>query len=634
MNIFKKVNTFLLSFLSIISIYSQYSYNEIPENLISNSNAVIRKDDVHFTINSQNSISIKTHKAVTILNKSGESEAFLYVNYNKQRKVKSISGTVYDKAGNKIKNITKKDFNDFYAAASFSLYEEDRVLFYAPTWNNYPYTVEFKYELENGNTIFIPDFIPIDSYNVSIQKASYTFDNKTNIELRTKNYSENLFPIKSEKRGSLLIYSAENIPAIEEEYLSPSLSDIAPKTRFSLEKFNLVDKMGSFTDWNNWGLWYYENILKERDNLSSKEKDELNKLVENLPKTEKIKKLYQYMQDKTRYINVSIGIGGWQPSFSSEVHSKGYGDCKALSNYMKSILNAVGIESYYAVINSGNSPVLFDENFPRMGGNHAILCVPNEKDTIWLENTNQKIAFNFIGNSNANRNALLITPKGGKIVKTPSFKTKDNNESLFLDMNILPNGDATLNVDFTFTGAEYGDKYWIAHEEIKKQKDFVKSYSSERNLNEINNLSITNDRDNAILKYKYNSSISNYTKKIGNEIIVDLVPFSNTKKILKEDPNRKMPLEISYPYEENYTIYISIPKDHKIVNIPPIQKFSSKFGEYILETSIENDNKLKVSRILTINSGIFPKEEYNDYVKFYNLIKKSDNSKALITKKL
>ncbi len=49
-------------------------------------------------------------------------------------------------------------------------------------------------------------------------------------------------------------------------------------------------------------------------------------------------------------VNVSIGIGGWQPMLPEEVRKKGYGHCKGLTNYMKTFIDAAGIKSYYSVI--------------------------------------------------------------------------------------------------------------------------------------------------------------------------------------------------------------------------------------------------------------------------------------------
>jgi hypothetical protein len=72
---------------------------------------------------------------------------------------------------------------------------------------------------------------------------------------------------------------------------------------------------------------------------------------------EKVRTLYNYMQQRTRYVSIQVGIGGWQPFLASVVDEKGYGDCKALAHYMKSILDAVGIRSVYTlVMNKGIFP--------------------------------------------------------------------------------------------------------------------------------------------------------------------------------------------------------------------------------------------------------------------------------------
>ncbi len=55
------------------------------------------------------------------------------------------------------------------------------------------------------------------------------------------------------------------------------------------------------------------------------------------------------MQDKTRYISVQIGIGGWKPMLADDVNKLGYGDCKGLTNYTKALLEAVDVPSYYTL---------------------------------------------------------------------------------------------------------------------------------------------------------------------------------------------------------------------------------------------------------------------------------------------
>ena len=161
------------------------------------------------------------------------------------------------------------------------------------------------------------------------------------------------------------------------------------------------------------------------------------------------------MQNKTRYVLIAMGIGGWQPMPAAEVSKKGYGDCKALTNYMRTLLSAAGINSYFSVIYDDHSIITFDKDFPRMSGNHAILMVPTEKETIWLENTSQQHAFNHLSFTSHHRNVLAVKEDGIQIVDTPVYKPEQSMEKL--NAKILLGADGAISSDarFEFSGGQY-----------------------------------------------------------------------------------------------------------------------------------------------------------------------------------
>src|SRR5574342_1196313 len=102
--------------------------------------------------------------------------------------------------------------------------------------------------------------------------------------------------------------------------------------------------------WQDFGKFIYA-LKQGRDELPPEIKQKVHELTDGIADTkEKINVLYGYMQKNTRYVSIQLGIGGWQPFDAKYVAKKGYGDCKALSNYMYSILKEAGIKSYYAVI--------------------------------------------------------------------------------------------------------------------------------------------------------------------------------------------------------------------------------------------------------------------------------------------
>src|SRR5690625_198168 len=89
----------------------------------------------------------------------------------------------------------------------------------------------------------------------------------------------------------------------------------------------------------------------------------------------KTRKIYQYIQDKVRNVSVQIGIGGWKPMPAMEVDKLSYGDCKALTNYTKVLLDALGIPSYYTVLYADSNTIDIHEDFVSFQGNHVILGI-------------------------------------------------------------------------------------------------------------------------------------------------------------------------------------------------------------------------------------------------------------------
>ncbi|MDZ7615343.1 MAG: transglutaminase family protein [Flavobacteriaceae bacterium] len=171
---------------------------------------------------------------------------------------------------------------------------------------------------------------------------------------------------------SHISYTFNNLDAIQAESLSPHFRDIAPMVRFAPDKFHLAGVNGQADNWKDFGKWIYDNLLAGLDRLSKETILKIQSLVRDVEDpVERARIVYKYMQDKTRYISVQIGIGGWKPMAASEVDRLGYGDCKALTNYTSSLLKAAGVPSYYTIIYA-NEKEICDLNLHQFRGNHAI----------------------------------------------------------------------------------------------------------------------------------------------------------------------------------------------------------------------------------------------------------------------
>lgn len=624
-----------LGAFSLASLYYAQSYpvSEISETLKKNASAVIRKENTIVEINKIDEIVYRNLSVVTILNKDAISFSIPKIFYEKGDVVSNVKVTVYDEKGAKLKSYSKSDFTDMAANPQGTFYSDSRAMVLPYTPSSFPYTVEFSYDQKDQNTIFIPDFTPFSSYNVSLEKSSFKIINKSGINLRSKTYESPYKYAVAEVNdsGNEKTYSYQNVQAIDNVEMVPNPQKILPKVSFSLDQFNLVGKKGNITSWKDFGLWYHNNLLTPVSVSTPQIKSEIAALNLSGSTDDKVKKIFQYMQSKTRYIFVALGIGGWQPMTPDEVQKKGYGDCKGLTNYMKTLLDEAGIPSHYAIINSNSSPVSFDVDFPKMAGNHAILVIPTEKGNIWLENTSQDIAYNHLSYSTTDRNVLAVKSTGIDIMETPSYTAQQSKEKQVLNIQINPDKTISGKGKFTYTGNQYDFNLAYVSLSQKDKNEAMKSKFSSLNFESVEMNNFVNNKDLASIDFDLNFKATNYSKMMGDSFIFRAVPIYSSG-FYHNDENRQLPFENRFSYEDEYEIVYQIPANYIVEEMPQNGMLTSDFGTYLLSFE-KKDDKIIVKRHVNIKKGIFSKEKYNDYVSFRKKIMNADNSKILISKK-
>ncbi|WP_308990707.1 DUF3857 domain-containing transglutaminase family protein [Mariniflexile litorale] len=634
-----KLKLIILYFVlfATLQIYSQENLLvslTIPANLKENANAVIRSNQIDITINSVNDMTVYEKRIITVLNKEGNSNIDAFVHYDNNVKIKTLEVLVFNQFGAVIKKVKKNDFKDVSAVDGGTLYSDSRVKYLEYTPISYPYTIEFVSEINTKNTAFIESFTPINDHFLSVENSSYTISFPSDITIRTKEKNLEGIDLFKEALQNKISYKVKNIEAIKPEAYSPSLVDIAPKILVTSNKFALEGVQTEVEDWADFGKWMYQDLIKDTHDLPVS----TVAMIQNLVKDEatdldKARKVYDYVQNKTRYISVQVGIGGWKPFKASEVDKLGYGDCKALTNYTMSLLNAAGIQSNYTVVYAGSSQRNLENDFAAMQGNHVILNIPiaNEED-IWLECTSQKLPFGFIGDFTDDRDVLVITPEAGKIKHTKKYTTEENTQ--FINGSYTVSNDGFIDVKITVNskGIQYDNKYWL---ETETERDLDTRYKKRWNYvngMRINNMQINNNKlDNEFVE-DVSFVAPNYSKIVGNRMLLTVNALNRNTDIPDRYRDRKLPLKIKRGFKDVDEVEIKLPEGFTIESSPDNALIENKFGSYKIEIVVKDDSTLLYKRELVINDGEYPKEDYETYRDFYKEINKLDNSKIALIK--
>lgn len=626
----------LYTFLLFISFYSfsqsQDAYISllVPEELKVKANAVVRFESKIVDIIGVDEIKVTKKRVTTVFNKYGNRHINAGEGYDDNSKILKIEARIYNALVEEIKKVKERDFTDASAVSEISIYEDNRVKYlnYIPL--NYPYTVEYTSEVVYNNTAFFPDWQPIDDYYVSVQHAEYKIINSVGAQLKTKKENFDNFNIQEISENH---FTAKDINGIKYEAYTPELNTLLPRYKVALKSFNMIGLEGVNNSWFDFGKWMYDRLLLGTEEIPQTTVDKVRQLTDGVDdKIERAKIVYKFMQDKTRYISVQIGIGGWKPMMANDVDKLGYADCKGLTNYTKALLDAVDVPSYYTIVYGGRGIRNIDKEFSSTQGNHAILCVPNETENIFLECTSQTTPFGFIAGFTDDRDVLLVKPDGGEIVHTKVYGADDSIQKTTANINLNNSGGFDANVVITTTGFQYSLHDGIENKTEKDKQLYYKKYWDYINNMSISNIKIENDKDKIVFKEDVKLSAENYASNSGNRLIFQPNMFNKVTDIPSRYTERKLEFKIDRSFKDEDEFIIHIPDGLKVEAMAEAKEINTKFGIYKYKIETIEENKLKYTRTYILNKGNYQKEDYKAFRDFRKEIVKNDKAKIVLVK--
>ena len=605
-----------------------YNINSISEELLVDANAVVRKDEGSFKILSRDKAEYSIHYAFTILNERADNLAQLFMGYDKLSNLNNIEVNVYDASGKRIRKVKSKEIGD-RSAYTGNLFDDARIKYIDVKETNYPYTVEFQYTKKYKFLYSIPGWYFVGRDNVSAESSKFTLEFPVEVGARYKEFNFDGDKKEQISEGIKTIsWEMNNLPVIEPERYGPPAEETLPSLQFGVSKFDYEGYVGDMSTWDGMAKWQM-SLNEGRNDLSQEQIQEIKALTKGLDRIDKIKTVYEYMQQKTRYVSIQLGIGGFQPFLASVVEENGYGDCKALSFYTQSLLDAVGIEAYYSWVYGGSNPPAVDKDFPLDKFNHIILAVPHENDTIWLECTSQTNPFGYLGSFTGDRNALLINDDGGHLVKTTSYPSIGNIRKLNVSVKVNEEGNADVSAETNYTGIMADRMLSRAMLSYDDKKEYLEK-SIDIPTFEINDFKI--ERDQQTATQTVDLWVNKLMSKSGKRLFLQPNVMNKNYFVPLKYKERKTDIIVRHGYHEYDTVNFEFPAGFRIeAAFDPI-KIESDFGEYEASIIANEDGKFQYVRHFLQRNGRFDAATYDEYLNFHKEVVRADKRKiALIS---
>jgi len=630
--------SFLFLFFTLLSpaitFSSDYAVDKINPDLLENANAVVREDVMTLTVHSESSATMVFKYAITILNANAKKKAKFYISYDKLSRINNVQGRILDAGGDEIKKLKRSQIEDISLYDGYSLYTDNRAKVANLTYPGYPYTVEIEYEKEYNGLLWFPSWYAVGASKVSVESSKYKIVSPQSIPIRyqTVNIGE---PETYHSAGNIFYtWQVENLKAKDREPYGPSIVEIVPHVYVAPKSFEIEGYRGSMDTWEDFARWYHK-LNKGRDELSQETIEKVRALVKDKKNNEeKIASIYKHIQENTRYVSIQLGIGGWQTFPASTVESKGYGDCKALTNFTKSLLKNAGITSHYALVRAGKHASKLRSDFPSSQFNHVFLCVPNGGDTLWLECTSQNNPFGYLGTFTSDRDVLLVTEQGGKVVHTPVYPQSLNLEQRVAKIKLDDNGNGIAEIQTQYEGLKYEENnlHFIIHKSGDEQKKWLYRHLPMANY-EIEDYHFTEKSATVPAIYQnLRLSLPKYASISGKRLFLPLNLANHDNDVPPKVNERSTKVILKRAYVDIDSIQYQLPEGYYLEYIPELNDLYSAFGDYEVRVE-ENDQGILYVRKLKMNKGEFSPEEYEKFRQFMKEIHIQDNKKVVFINK-
>ncbi len=610
-----------------------YAVTAVPTELLrGNPDAVVRLDETRFDVDGPGRATTRVRRAVTVMRASGREHADAVLYYDRFRKVESLSARLYDHTGALVRRSERSDVADFSAVSGGSLFDDARVKTLSLT-APVPYTVEVEYELRHDGLFGWPEWYPFDRQPVETTRFVLTTPPGLDARVRVQGaLPAPTSEIVRNRRVQTWVMNGLERPQIEA--YGPNVRAQMPSLFLAPRRFSIGGTDGRMESWADVGD-FYAGMAKNRQTLPADARADVAAIVAETPDvTAQVARLYRYAQQRTRYISVQLGIGGWQPYDATYVHTRSYGDCKALTNYVGALLDAAGIASFPVLVGAGDNAPVLDPAFPDNAFNHVILAVPTGADTLWMEATSQTAPMGHLGTFTEGRYGLLVKPEGGShLVRIPESPAEANRQTRVVRIAGVGTPETTAEIDLRTTGNQADrvrdrllsatpqerERWLIATSNVPVARVVAASFDG-----------IAPGRDTAVVTSRLR--LSRYGTNAGSRLLVPLLIERWTNVPPAPTTPRTQPVEyFPYAFEDADSVEIAIPAGMRVEALPPPTEIETPFAHYRFAATAA-DGRIVVTRRLRLSGEPLAPDQFEALRAFLTRVVAADGAQAVLVR--
>jgi transglutaminase-like putative cysteine protease len=355
----------------------------------------------------------------------------------------------------------------------------------------------------------------------------------------------------------------------------------------------------------------------------------LDKLINEIGKKaltpdEKVKAVYQTIQEKVRYVFAHVGRGGYEPHNAFEVLTNGYGDCKDQTILAVTMLRKLGIKADPALVIT-RSRGIPDMKITSVSFDHMIVHIPAQAglNEIWMDTSGDKGLFPGFSMGLEGQPSLVVNDDTANIVTIPALTKEQHFAHLDLTFDKFENKNTEGNFSLKL-GGEFEQRlrgmWQYSRERDKSFREMLGHIYSSAEVTSING----NNADslwqsfNVTGRYKF-TNVWNGTKEPLNYgfNITQLINLFTNFRSIDNPKDRTQEYEIDPGYTISTHITFGRPTPNHVATVTSQgQNFDNEFFSLTQKGREENGNYIVDISLSVKPTRLSPQA----YARFYEQI--------------
>ena len=430
--------------------------------------------------------------------------------------------------------------------------------------------------------------------------------------------------------ANVYTWEFNDVPAVEEEPAMPPWETIAGRLGIKYFAHDPALRARTTGSWNDLATWY-AGLTQSSRTPSAQIQQKVTELTASLTDpVAKMRALTDFMQRQIRYVEIGVGIGGYQPHPAAEVFAHQYGDCKDKVTLLSSMLHEIGVESYYVLIDTDRGTTRPD--YPTMRFDHAILAIrladgidagalfasvndPKLGKLLFFDPTDEYVPLGYLPPELQENYGLVVTPNGGELIQLPLLPPSTNRLLRTAAFKLTAAGDLSGDVHELEWGAPAATdrEVFLGSPPAKRAEIFDHILANFLSDFTLTGASIGNlDQYNDALSVNYRFVAAGYANSAGDLLFVRPRVLGDKSmgllRLFAERKPRSYPIDFGEATRQDDVFDITVPAGFTVDGLPQPVQADCDYASYHSETKFA-DGVLHYKRTFVIKDLVVPKEK-------------------------